>query len=74
MPVPGGCRLVSIAGQRDQVIPPSFTRLTPLPGHRNVHIPGVSHRQLASSRSVLWALYAALACDSESAELEALAA
>jgi pimeloyl-ACP methyl ester carboxylesterase len=74
MPVPSGCRLVSIAGERDRVVPPSCSRLTPLPGHRNMHLPGVGHRQLASSRSVLWAVYAALACDSESVELEALAA
>jgi len=74
MPVPSGCRLVSIAGERDHVVPPSSARLTQLPGHRNVHIPGVSHRQLAWSRSVLWAVCAALACDPESLELEALAA
>jgi hypothetical protein len=74
MPVPSGCRLVSIAGERDHVVPPSSARLTQLPGHRNVHVPGVSRQQLASSRSVLWAVCAALACDPESVELEALAA
>jgi pimeloyl-ACP methyl ester carboxylesterase len=74
MPVPSGCRLVSIAGERDHVVSPASARLTQLPGHRNVHIPDVSHRQLTSSRSVLRAVCAALACDPESAELEALAA
>ena len=74
MPVPSGCRLVSIAGERDHVVSPASARLTQLPGHRNVHIPDVSHRQLTSSRSALRAVCAALACDPESAELEALAA
>jgi pimeloyl-ACP methyl ester carboxylesterase len=74
MPVPSGCRLVSIAGERDQVVPASFARLMPLPGHRNLRIPGATHSRLLLSPSVLGALCCALNYAPEPVGLEALAA
>lgn len=74
MPVPSDCRLVSIAGENDQVVPVRFTRLMPLPGHRNLQIPGAAHSRLVFSPSVLDALCRSLADEPEPLEFDALAA
>jgi hypothetical protein len=76
MPVPSGCEVVSIAGERDQVVPARFARLMPLPGHRNLRVAGATHSRLVFSASVLGALCDALVYESEPepVELEALVA
>jgi pimeloyl-ACP methyl ester carboxylesterase len=75
MPVPSGCRLVSIAGERDRVVPARFAQLMPLPGHRDLRIPGATHLRLVFSPSVLGALCCALIySEPEPVEPEALVA
>ena len=45
-PVPRGSRLVSVAGDRDLVVPCGYSVLPDAPGHGNVRLSGVHHLDL----------------------------
>ena len=60
MPVPNGSQIISISGAYDLLVPESYTRLSPLPGHRNVRCENVNHVQLLFSRPTMRLLRKAL--------------
>lgn len=50
--VPDGSSLVSVSAVHDGLVPERFTRLTPLPGHRNIRVIDAHHGTLLLSRGV----------------------
>jgi len=60
LPTPGGCRVVSIAGTADRLVPEASAELTSLPGHRNLCVAGASHLGLVFSSEALQLLGRAL--------------
>jgi pimeloyl-ACP methyl ester carboxylesterase len=51
VPLPEGIRMLSIAGERDAIVPPDSARLDEC-GCRNIVAPGVGHAQMLISRGV----------------------
>jgi hypothetical protein len=70
-PVPVGSELISISGSHDMLVPESFTRLTPLPGHRNIACEELDHLQLLFSRPSLRVLRGAVEAPASAQRLDA---
>jgi triacylglycerol lipase len=67
--VPDGCSLVSVSAVDDGLVPERFTRLTPLPGHRNIRVLDAHHGTLLLSRGV-FSLVSDLLAEPEPAPME----